>query len=467
MPDDRAIVQLQKIADANDIADPQFEFVARNCLRIRPALNPRVWEYVMAYRALDHADMLRGERRGIAFGSGREPMTFAVPMRAGFLCATDRYTGSTIWDTARTDDARDFVLAAAPADFDPSRIEVRNMDMRQIEYPDHSFDFAYSISTLEHIGFDADFVRHLREVRRVLKPDGVYVLTTELRIRGESLRVEGNHAFDLDHLLRLFREAGLCLEPHFDARLADSVENEGRELLDTRYHDVSNPFTELLMVREFGGITSVPGLFILRPGIFEEVEVVGMAETAIWLQEKLDQRINLSYSDWATLNPYGLLIGALSPYCDLWRDQSAPANPLMFATAYKYFGSGDMEVRVTIVTSPDAASHGAMLVCINSWSLNDVNDIILVAHEQIEIISDEMLVRRFLFRIHAMADRSYSVFAAKASGEIWLSDVVVVARRALGEFASKGTDHSQPAKTRLARPRSLWRRLATRMVATR
>ena len=139
----------------------------------------------------------------------------------------------------------------------------------------------------------------------------------------------------------------------------------------------------------------------------------------------------------------------------------------MFATAYKYFGSGDMEVRVTIVTSSDAASRGAMLVCINSWSLNDVNDIILVAHEQVEIISDEMLVRRFLFRIHAEADRSYSVFAAKASGEIWLSDVVVVARRALGEFASKETDHSQPAKTRLARPRSLWRRLATRMVATR
>ena len=289
MPDDRAIVQLQKIADANDIADPQFEFVARNCLRIRPALNPRVWEYVMAYRALDHADMLRGERRGISFGSGREPLIFAVPMRAGFLCATDFYTGSTIWDTARTDDPRDFVLAAAPADFDPSRIEVRNMDMRQIEYPDHSFDFAYSISTLEHIGFDADFVRHLREVRRVLKPDGVYVLTTELRIRGESLRVEGNHAFDLDHLLSLFREAGLCLDPYFDARLADRSENEGRELLDTRYHDVSNPHTELLMVREFGGITSVPGLFILRPGIFEEVEVVGLAETAIWLQEKLDQ----------------------------------------------------------------------------------------------------------------------------------------------------------------------------------
>jgi SAM-dependent methyltransferase len=401
----------------------------------------------MAYRALDHADMLRGERRGISFGSGREPLIFAVAMRAGFLCATDFYTASTIWDTARTDDPRDFVLAVAMPDFDAARIEVRNMDMRQIEYPDHSFDFAYSISALEHIGFDADFVRHLREVRRILKPDGVYVLTTELRIGGESFRMEGNHAFDLDHLLSLFREAGLCIEPYFDARLADRIENEGKELLNTRYHDVSNPYTDLLMVREFGGITSAPALFILRPGILGEVEVVGLAETASWLRQKLDWKINFRYSDWATLNPYGLMIGALSPYCDLWRDQSAPADPLMFGTAYQYFGAGEMEVRVTIVTSPDTISHGTMLVCINSWSLNDVNDITAIAFEQVQIVSDEMRARRFLFRIHAVADRSYSVFATKVSGEIWLSDVVVSARRAPPAEAAAAGDMSAPQQT--------------------
>jgi len=55
----------------------------------------------------------------------------------------------------------------------------------------------------------------------------------------------------------------------------------------------------------------------------------------------------------------------------------------MFATAYQYFGRGEMEVRVTIVTSPDVASHGTILVCVNSWSLNDVDDIIPVADNQL------------------------------------------------------------------------------------
>jgi SAM-dependent methyltransferase len=445
MPDDRAIVQLQKLADANDLADPEFDFVARDCLRIRPGLHPRIWEYVMAYRGLDRTGMLRGERRGIAFGSGREPLMFAAAMRAGFLCVTDLYTGSTIWDTARTTDPRDFVLAAAPADFDPSRIEVRNMDMREIEYPDHCFDFAYSISAVEHIGFDADFVRHLREVRRVLKPDGVYVLTTELRIRGKSFRVEGNHSFDFDHLLSLFRESGMCIAPHFDARLADRIENEGRESTDTRYRDASNNYTALGMVREVGGITSLPGLFVLRPGNFQDVEIVGLAETARWLQEKLDFKVNLAYSEWATLNPYGMMIGSLSPYCDLWRTQSAPADALMFATAYRYFGNGEMEVRVTVATSADAASSGTMAVCINAWSLHDVADIISVAYEQVEIAGDEMVARRCVFRIQTIADRSYCVFAVKVSGEILLGDVVVMVRRPPDTLASTATDHAQAA----------------------
>jgi SAM-dependent methyltransferase len=430
MPDNGAIARLQKLADVEDIAEPQFEFVARHCLHIRPAMNPRVWEYVMAYRALDEAGMLNEDRRGIAFGSGREPLTFAVPRRAGFLCVTDFYSDSTAWDTARTGDPREFVLAAAPADFDASRIEVRSMDMREIEYPDHSFDFCYSISTLEHIGLDADFVRHLREVRRVLKPDGVYVLTTEMRVGGASFRVESNHCFDLDHLLGLFAEAGLHPEPHFDARLADRLENEGRELLDTRYHDASNIHFEMLIVREFGGITSVPGLFVLRPGAGEKVTVVGLAETAAWLRQRLEYKVHVSYSDWATLNPYGFLIGAMSPYCDLWRDHSTPSSPLLFGTAYKYFGSGNMEARVTIVTSPEAASRGEMAVCINSWSLDEVKDVTPVIVERVAVKDRRMVARRFSFRFVAVADRSYSIFGHKISGDIWLSDVAVSVRRA-------------------------------------
>ena len=41
------------------------------------------------------------------------------------------------------------------------------MDMRQIEFDDESFDFAYSSSAVEHIGGWDEFRQHLTDVRRV------------------------------------------------------------------------------------------------------------------------------------------------------------------------------------------------------------------------------------------------------------------------------------------------------------
>src|SRR4029453_7961428 len=110
----------------------------------------------------------RPDSRGISFGSGQEPLIFPLAAASAHLTVTDLYSDSTAWTVARTADPLAFVLEAAPADFDCDRLAVAAMDMRHIKFPDGSFDYAYSISAFEHIGEDADFLRHLREVRRVL-----------------------------------------------------------------------------------------------------------------------------------------------------------------------------------------------------------------------------------------------------------------------------------------------------------
>src|SRR5271163_3033789 len=133
---DHSLVHLQKLADANDFLNPCLDAVIRDCLKIQPRMNPRTWEFGMAYLALDDSKLLDGDSRGISFGSGREPLVFAVAACGNFLCVTDLYKESSIWDTASTDEPRNFVLQAAPAGFDTSRIEVRSMDMREIAYPD-------------------------------------------------------------------------------------------------------------------------------------------------------------------------------------------------------------------------------------------------------------------------------------------------------------------------------------------
>ncbi|MBN1846261.1 MAG: class I SAM-dependent methyltransferase [Sedimentisphaerales bacterium] len=52
---------------------------------------------------------------------------------------------------------------------------LRVLPAERLDYPDGSFDLAYSFDLLEHV---RAVDRHLREVRRVLRPAGVYLIGT-------------------------------------------------------------------------------------------------------------------------------------------------------------------------------------------------------------------------------------------------------------------------------------------------
>lgn len=61
-----------------------------------------------------------------------------------------------------------------------SRVELRLGDATCMEFEDESFDFVYSFHALEHI---PQYRTALREIRRVLKPDGGYLIGTPNRDR--------------------------------------------------------------------------------------------------------------------------------------------------------------------------------------------------------------------------------------------------------------------------------------------
>lgn len=68
-------------------------------------------------------------------------------------------------------------------DFDPDAAvvaDLRQGDATRMEFPDASFDFVYSFHVLEHI---PDYRAALREIRRVLKPGGGYMIGTPNRTR--------------------------------------------------------------------------------------------------------------------------------------------------------------------------------------------------------------------------------------------------------------------------------------------
>lgn len=208
-----------KVCDIADWFVDDFANVVSNELHEIPRFHRKQWEFAKTFITLRDAGVLREDASGLSLGAGRELLLYAVANHVGHLWATDIYTPETEWSTARTSDIESFVKNYPPFPTRTDRISVKNMDMRRIDFPDDSFDFAYSSSAVEHIGDWDDFRQHLGEVRRVLKPGGIYVMTTDI-IYGPAWEHRGNYKFTTEGLAWWLRESGMAFDPVVDCRIA-------------------------------------------------------------------------------------------------------------------------------------------------------------------------------------------------------------------------------------------------------
>jgi SAM-dependent methyltransferase len=78
-----------------------------------------------------------------------------------------------------------------PFEWNPRRLVVQHMDALELRYDDESMDGVFSSSSIEHFGdFDA-VSRSASEMFRVLKPNGILALSTELCVDGPATRWSG------------------------------------------------------------------------------------------------------------------------------------------------------------------------------------------------------------------------------------------------------------------------------------
>ncbi|MFV0260597.1 MAG: class I SAM-dependent methyltransferase [Acidimicrobiales bacterium] len=160
------------------------------------------WEVAQAGRALAATGCLGADKEILGVGAGNEPTIFWLTDHVRRVFATDLYLSGG-WEES----ANSSMLIKPRTDWygtwSPRRLVAQHMDGRDLRYDDNSFHGAFSSSSIEHFGDHDDVTRSMREVFRVLRPGGVFSVSTEFRLAGPGPGLPDILMFDTDELRRV------------------------------------------------------------------------------------------------------------------------------------------------------------------------------------------------------------------------------------------------------------------------
>lgn len=173
---------LVKLCDVADFDDPALCAAVGEIEATPPAralAERKQWERGMLALALSQTGALTPRSTVLAIGAGSEPVVFWLANRAAKVTATDVYGEGKFAGVEAAESMLRNPADFAPIEFPRDRLVVRHMDARRLEFPDESFDIAYSLSSIEHFGSPEQIAGSAAEMGRVLKPRGTAVVVTE------------------------------------------------------------------------------------------------------------------------------------------------------------------------------------------------------------------------------------------------------------------------------------------------
>ena len=353
---------LSKICDAADWFDTEFHSIVINELKESPRFHRKQWEFAMIFLALKKLGFLNENMTGLSLGGGNERVLYSIAQHVNKLIVTDLYDEDTTWDCAKTKDPDEYIKASKPFDVDDSKIKALRMDMRYLDFEDNTFDFCYSACAIEHIGDFDDFVRHLDEVYRVLKEDGVYVFTTELEIGSNTVKDQNNFIFSSSYLNEIFNSIKLTPDVDVDANLAhhesntplpSNVKNLCYNNEESFIDGIMKSYPHLFLLRGKYPFTSIQ--FVMRKktdtSIKKEVVFNGLSETENYLQNRLQKYSELLDNSVISFNPFSSLPDSVSHFfldhSNFFSDTRTDNNSdTLFHTDYFWLGRGERVFKI-------------------------------------------------------------------------------------------------------------------------
>jgi SAM-dependent methyltransferase len=140
------------------------------------------WEWTHCVYGLHQLGALAANARGLGVGAGRECLIFYFADHIREVVALDLY-GNTQWSSSGGREASEEVLQN-PERFNPRAVDLGNIRFANcsgtdIKEPTASFDFCWSMSSIEHFGGHQAAATAMQEMARVTKPGGIVAVATE------------------------------------------------------------------------------------------------------------------------------------------------------------------------------------------------------------------------------------------------------------------------------------------------
>jgi SAM-dependent methyltransferase len=140
------------------------------------------WEWTHCAYGLDQLGCLHSDSTALGVGAGRECLIFYFADRLKGVVALDLY-GNELWSSTGGKEASSEVIEN-PQQFCPlpaalENIRFVNGDGTNLEFEDNTFDFCWSMSSIEHFGGHEAAARAMQEMARVTKPGGIVAVATE------------------------------------------------------------------------------------------------------------------------------------------------------------------------------------------------------------------------------------------------------------------------------------------------
>jgi SAM-dependent methyltransferase len=140
------------------------------------------WEFTQTLYGLELLGFISPDARALGVGVGREPVLFYLADRVGRVTGTDLY-GNEGWSGNEANPR--FLEETArycPRSFDASRLRLQTMDGTDLKFDSGTFDFVWSLSSIEHFGGHEPARKSIEEMGRVTRPGGIVCVATEFVI---------------------------------------------------------------------------------------------------------------------------------------------------------------------------------------------------------------------------------------------------------------------------------------------